>query len=225
MNTAFPIYVMVDGTRMGPLTRRELSAHLAAGGIKPSDLAFDVSTSKWVPLKNLVEIEVLKREGITTVAPRGPRLAGRRRRIAAGLVDLFLMGLISALVGGVFYALTTVIGAKFIEDKAVGIPRLIAIGSIGAYILGTVGALAGQTWLLVRTGQTLGKKLLGVRVVGLHGERPKLAALLLRTYVPPLIYFVPMVGVIWMMVSVAFLCGSTRRTLHDRMAKTCVLVA
>jgi Tol biopolymer transport system component/uncharacterized RDD family membrane protein YckC len=127
------------------------------------------------------------------------------RRISAALIDL-------ALLLGLFVVLALTIGERKVEG--------------GSVSLSLSGAAAGLYFALVllyyfaleaALGQTVGKLLLGLRVVDPDGSRPSVFAIGVRTLLRivdwlPLLY---LVGFITMMVT-----GSRRQRLGDLAAKT-----
>jgi uncharacterized RDD family membrane protein YckC len=83
-----------------------------------------------------------------------------------------------------------------------------------------------QGFPLHATGQTWGKKLLKMKIVGLDGEKPGLGRLLALRYLPlRAMSLVPVVGQIYALVDVLLIFGDERRCLHDRIAGTRVVMA
>jgi uncharacterized RDD family membrane protein YckC len=127
------------------------------------------------------------------------------RRISAALIDL-------ALMFGLFVVVALAIG----ENSAGG-------GSISLSLTGTGAAfylalvLVYYFALEATIGQTLGKLLLGLRVVRPDGSRPSVAAIALRTLlrIVDWLPFLYLVGFITMMVT-----GPRRQRLGDLAAKT-----
>jgi len=81
--------------------------------------------------------------------------------------------------------------------------------------------------LLAREGQTLGKKIVGVRVVRQAdgGGAGFVGTWLLRAFVPGLLAAIPLLGDPFMLVNVLFIFGEERRCLHDLIAGTKVVRA
>lgn len=97
--------------------------------------------------------------------------------------------------------------------------------------------------LLATRGQTIGKKILGLRIIKADGENPGfVGAFLLRTAVPLLLYAMPLMfyavswrsgpdslvmitwlGVVFFLIDILFIYGEEQRCLHDRMAGTIVV--
>ena len=81
--------------------------------------------------------------------------------------------------------------------------------------------------MLSMRGQTIGKRLLGIRIVRFgDGSNPGFVrAWLLRSLVVGLIGTLPMVGNVFMIVNYAFIFRADRRCLHDLIADTKVVKA
>src|SRR5262249_6732664 len=107
-------------------------------------------------------------------------LASRMRRVAAFLIDIFLF-----LVSGVPGALIA---------RLAGISRTSSFG----YVLTSISFLlffAYQCYLIATSGQTLGKRWLGIRIVKLNGLPVSfVSGVLLRLIVPVLFACVPKLG-------------------------------
>lgn len=146
--------------------------------------------------------------------------ASALRRGLAGFVDLVLLVPLSATVG---LLLCLALGLP--------VPRLAELSPdlLLAYLLDggatstlliavaaalTVGYFGGFHWL---RGQTPGKRLLGIMVVNIHGERPSVVRSLLRTVAYLLSALPVSIGFLW----VGF--DRERRALHDWVAGTYVV--
>jgi uncharacterized RDD family membrane protein YckC len=78
--------------------------------------------------------------------------------------------------------------------------------------------------LLQRFGQSVGKRVMGLRIVRTSGERASLGRLFwLRTVLPGAIGVVPVIGWAFGLADTLAIFSSDRRTLHDRMADTIVV--
>lgn len=90
--------------------------------------------------------------------------------------------------------------------------------------LAIIALLVMQFVLLYRRGQTVGKKIVGIRIVRPDGTRASFPRLLFLRYgLPGLIGAIPFVGVVFSLVNVLFIFGEERRCLHDRIADTIVV--
>ncbi len=77
---------------------------------------------------------------------------------------------------------------------------------------------------LIKDGQTLGKKVLGIRIVDLEGNLPTMKGHLLKRYAT---YFlpgqVPIAGQLFSFVNVLFIFSKQKRCIHDLFAGTMVV--
>jgi uncharacterized RDD family membrane protein YckC len=138
----------------------------------------------------------------------------------------------------------TRLGAAFIDGLTVGIayvPMLIVLPSMmsqrqpdQALVFPMMGImfvllLALGAWncvLLHRNGQTLGKKVLGIKVVRSDGSRIGLGRIFGLRFLPiTLLGMVPILGPLLTLTDALFIFGEERRCLHDRIADTIVVTA
>lgn len=129
------------------------------------------------------------------------------------------------------------LAARIIDGLAPFAP-LIALGAVGvaagspailrAGLAGTIAAalalLGLNAWWIHRYGQTLGKRLLGLRIVQAGGSRATFGRIFWRRIVlTGVIEAVPLLGWIFALVDPLFVFSATRQTLHDRIAGTIVV--
>ena len=98
------------------------------------------------------------------------------------------------------------------------------MGSVGV-VVAVIGFIV-WFWLTImymaRNGQSIGKKLVGIKVVRTDGSPASLGRLIwLRNVVNGLISIVPLYG----FVDALFIFGESRQCLHDKIADTVVLKA
>ena len=158
-------------------------------------------------------------------------LAAPWRRIAAVALNLLMMLVITAGVGFLVSAIGGLLGRNF------GNPALIGYGTMLAYVV-------GQAMLMANSGQSLGKRIMGIRVISEDGSDPSLvqdgsepslvqylllreAAILLPLAI--LLKFLPLIGGMLSLVVAAacilmmFMEDGNRRTGQDMLAKTLVI--
>ena len=150
-------------------------------------------------------------------------LASRGGRLGAAILDSLIIGVFFyvPLLVGVF------ISGGFTTLAAQGEPDPAAIMStfgIGA-LLGLVGAIA-WAWITIRyvlqNGQTIAKRMIGIKVVRRDGSRASLGRIFwLRNVVNILLSMIPLYGVIDSLL----IFGDTRQCLHDKLADTIVVNA
>ena len=99
----------------------------------------------------------------------------------------------------------------------------------GALLLlfASLGLTIYQCVLLTSQGQTLGKKIMGIRIVRWEdgGNPGFVGAFLMRAFVPGLIYAVPLLGFLFWLTDCSYIFRDDRRCIHDLMAGTKVVVA
>jgi uncharacterized RDD family membrane protein YckC len=135
-------------------------------------------------------------------------LASRSSRFVALLLDWLVSGLVmipGAIVGAV-------LGGEDLAD-------VLAVGSLALFW--------GLQWLMVASsGQTVGKRWCGIRIVGQRGARVGFVrGVLLRSWVMQGLTWIPVLGGLLGLVDVLMIFGSQRRCLHDRLAGTKVVMA
>jgi uncharacterized RDD family membrane protein YckC len=80
--------------------------------------------------------------------------------------------------------------------------------------------------LLAEKGQTIGKKVVGTRIVDLQGGLPPVGKLIaLRYLVPWLAGTIPYLGGLFSLADALFIFGAERRCIHDHLAGTRVVNA
>lgn len=143
----------------------------------------------------------------------GLELAGRGHRFGAAMIDGIAVSLLALPIGymaGVF-------------DFAQRGGQSFASG-LGMAIVGFVIFVLMQSYFLKRNGQTIGKKIVGIRIVDLEDNVPSLGALLARRYAPIyLVSVLPVAGSLLALVDDLFIFKSDRRCIHDLIAKTKVV--
>lgn len=121
------------------------------------------------------------------------------RRVAATLLDWLILTAVSLLLG-VFLKGTT--GSIILNIASIAI-------SIG-YVVGY------QSY----TGQTLGKKVMGIRVVDAQGNKPSAMTFFLRDVIGKMVSGL-ILGIGYLMV----IWDSKKQALHDKIASTYVIKA
>ena len=146
--------------------------------------------------------------------PQVHALAGRWQRLGAAMID-GIIGLIVALPImyqlGIFDAIMT----------AKKVPYSVTLISA---VFGFVVFLLIHGYLLKKNGQTVGKKIVGLRISDLQEGVPNFGRLITLRYLPiSLVSIIPVVGQILPLVDILFIFRSDRRCVHDLLAGTKVV--
>ena len=142
--------------------------------------------------------------------------AGRGTRLGAVLLD----GLIQ---GAVYYALAFTAFAALLPNPRAGDVWGALLTQVG---VGLLLFFAINGYLLVTQGQTVGKKLLGLRIVRSDGSRASAGRLIgLRYLLSWLLMFVPLIGAIYALLDSLMIFRESRKCLHDNLADTIVIKA
>lgn len=142
------------------------------------------------------------------------RLAGRGARLGAILLDNIAL-LVALLPGG----LALISAAGSYGNDGMG-------GALVLLVFGFFGVLGVQIYLLVQNGQTIGKRMIGIRIVDYSGGTLLGAwrVLGMRTFAPGFIAGIPYVGWLFPFVDALFIFGEERRCIHDHMAGSKVVI-
>jgi uncharacterized RDD family membrane protein YckC len=235
------IHIAKNGQRMGPYSETQVRDMLAAGSIARTDLAWYEGMADWkpagevlpastapaipappvpplTPLTPVTPSPVAPTPGAPispVVRPIDPNLAGRGSRLMAFLIDGFIFTL-CFVPGGIMLWM----GAGDHNDT---------LQIIGGILIGLLflALLAVQIYLLSTRGQTIGKKMMSVKIVKYADDSNPgfLHACLLRLIVPGFINGIPFIGYLFPIVDACFIFGDERRCIHDLIASTKVVNA
>jgi uncharacterized RDD family membrane protein YckC len=150
--------------------------------------------------------------GIGTIASAGQRLGGR-------IIDAIIMfGVLLTLIGGIIAK--SIAGDGKVETGAAFVGGLVATAIGAAY----------EILLVARSGQTIGKKLVGTKVVRLSdGQIPDMATSVKR-WLPNAVGLIPKLGgPISLLIGIAsivlVLTDPKRQSINDKFANTVVVRA
>jgi uncharacterized RDD family membrane protein YckC len=137
-------------------------------------------------------------------------LASLGQRFGAALLDgLFGAGL------GIFAAIALPMSQKS--------PLLMNIG-IAIFVTAAIALLAANLIYIHRNGQTLGKKMLGIRVVRSNGDRIDLGRYIGMRWLPiTLLGAIPLIGPFISLLNPLLIFRASRKCLHDDIADTIVI--
>jgi len=234
-----------DGKEYGPSPANQIREWLAAGRANLDTKAKAVGSEEWRRLGDYVEFGAREAPPLSTPAPAAtadfdaaftPRtavatepgaLASRGDRFLAQLLDN-VIGLACILPGALMIAFAAV-RAGFNYKLGGGIEGLATVAGIGAGLsvlsFAALTLFAVQLWMLVTRGQTIGKRVLGVRIVTIDdGANPGFIKIfLLRLILPALLSAVPYLGMFFTLTDYFFIFREDRRCIHDLLAGTKVV--
>ncbi|MGC9536253.1 RDD family protein [Streptomyces sp. UG1] len=144
-----------------------------------------------------------------------PPLAGSGKRTLARILDMILVGV-------VVWLLTWGFGVTELDTDT---DKVEYSNSLAQSAIAAVLYIAYDTYLTVRTGQTLGKRLLNMRVANLdNGATPSVQSALIRAAVL-WIPFAFLCACIWTAISGgwSYFDRPYKQGLHDKAAKTVVV--
>jgi uncharacterized RDD family membrane protein YckC len=165
---------------------------------------------------------------VADVSPGGDELtlASRLARLGAAILD-------SIIVGALVYTplvFSGAMGAAMAEVMRENNP--MAFWSLFLSAAGMVSLLLFVGWAVVTfrfvaaNGQTIAKKLVGIKVVRSDGSRATVGRIFwLRNVVNTLISLIPLVGALYGLIDLLFIFTERNQCLHDKIADTIVVNA
>lgn len=232
-------FIGKDGKQLGPFAEEQVRAKLVAGEVSHDDLGWHEGMPEWKPLRTLFAASTFPapetpRTGTSSIpldssdfkAPEpSASLAGRGSRLGAYLLDQ-LIALVLILPG--LWKLLQ----PFMKDLEAGnapTPEELLANIAPALPLLIIPLLAFvivQVVMLVKNGQTIGKKMLGIRIVKLDGSNPGFTnVIIMRGILPGLIGGIPMVGPVFSLIDVLLIFREDHRCVHEMIAGTIVVKA
>lgn len=152
------------------------------------------------------------------------KAASRLTRLLATIIDglfilvpFFIFGFIAAVIAG-----ASMSALKRGDFAANG---MLAIVLMGLILLSWLVVLIVQLVLIARYAQTVGKRIMKIRVVRFSsGEQCGLGRYFwMRIVVPALLQMIPFLGFIFWIADPLFIFAHDRRCLHDHLADTKVV--
>ena len=234
-----------DGKEYGPVSADKIREWISAGRANAHTSIKRVGETNWTTIAGLAEFTPAASAGADPLPPAAapvppaadpvipaafapapaatlaaPEAPSRWLRLGSAILD----GIISSFL--MLPGFGIMLAAGFLSrPHQPNTPLLIA--GFCALGLGFAIILGIQIYLLSTRGQTIGKKLLGLRIVRIEdGSNPGFVkAFLLRAFVNGLIGAVPGVGPVYSLVDLCFIFRDDRRCIHDLIAGTVVVKA
>lgn len=201
-------YILQGGQWVGPKSSGELHALAASGRLTAVDVVVQEGMSAGISAANAGFVAAAVVSGPVGAAA----FASRGQRLGAALIDGLLS--VASLIPGM---VLSVISLQTGPDTR---SLLTVLGSL-TILLALFGLQAYQWYLLTRSGQTLGKRLVKVRVVKQEDEGlPGFGRVVgIRLLLNALFAMWPPYAI----MDVLFIFGERRECLHDRLAGTKVV--
>lgn len=224
-------HIARNGQQAGVFSEEDVRSKLLLNEFSPSDLCWTEGMTDWQPLSTRFTPATAAPSSTDDGAalnPYAPPQTNVTPVARAGSLQLASLGdrLVAAILDSVILVLLMIplfIGTAM-SDNSSG-PEPVALALIGVSALLLIGLLIYNLVLLATRGQTLGKKLKGIRIVTFpDGANPGgVKAILLRGFVNGLIGAVPLLGPIYSLVDICFIFREDRRCIHDLIAGTQVV--
>jgi uncharacterized RDD family membrane protein YckC len=145
--------------------------------------------------------------------------ANRGVRLGAAVID----GMIPTLA---FVPLLIGVGLNFSGFSAGNGLTAFTIIGMGIAIIGILAWIGITIYFVNRNGQTIAKRMLGIKVVRSDGSPASLARIFwLRNVVSALPGGVPILGSVYQLVDSLFIFGERQQCIHDMIADTIVVKA
>ena len=156
-----------------------------------------------------------------SLAERGARL------LAASIDELILLAISLPMVFGAVPAIIAMVSGGT-DPELLDTSDVLRVMVRGPGTIITVVALIAwcviTAWLVAANGQSIGKRMVGIKVVRTDGSRASFARIfLLRNAVNALPNLLPYVGWLYQLVDPLLIYQDSRQCLHDRIADTIVV--
>ena len=150
--------------------------------------------------------------------PEEFELAHRGARLVAVLVDAVAVGILYTIMTALFFSHQY----ELVRTGAMSVPRWFAY----MLLLGYACFIVLNGFTLWQRSQTLGKLLLGIRIVRSDGTRASFVRIVgLRYFFTNVLGLVPLFGQIYVLVDSLLIFRESRQCLHDNIADTIVVKA
>lgn len=153
-------------------------------------------------------------------------LASRLSRLAAQIIDSLILAPISAFVMVYYLNITAFMESDDPGELMAYMASLDIFDVVMVTLPPALGYVVINYFTLEKYGQSLGKRLCGIRIVTLTNHIPPVRKLIFdRFLLIQAIGVVPGIGGIFSILNVLFIFGSEKRCIHDVIAQTKVVKA
>lgn len=217
-----------DGKEYGPVAAAQIRAWIAAGRASLDTQARFLGTEEWKRLGDFPEFTGGVAPPLLDSPPpsAGADLASLVERLGAWLLDtLFAMICMTPLLIGIPLAALSAALNDHDWQSVAALPGMVFAVSVAGLAL--LALAIAQIWMLSTRGQTIGKRIVGIRIVrAIDGSPPGFVrAWLLRDFVKGILCSIPVFGKVFCLVDLCFIFRADRRCIHDLIAGTRVISA
>jgi uncharacterized RDD family membrane protein YckC len=235
-------HIAKNGAQLGVLSEEEITSRLASGQLSSNDLFWTDGMAEWQPLgsKFRSPASFPPPSSAASINPyaapasnvlRAPsagesfELADRGTRLGASIIEglVFLLAASPMIIAVGFKEMFADGLAE--ESSATAEPTEMNFLLLGLGLLLVLGVGIYQLVMLATRGQSIGKRLLGIRIVT-HPDAANpggVKTIIMRGFVPGIISNIPLLGPIFSIVNVCFIFREDRRCIHDLIAGTQVV--
>jgi len=154
-------------------------------------------------------------------------LASRWARLGASLIDSLIVCVVFFPLLLLIVSLSFIPGMRDSGSFLANIELISTslVGKVVAAIMGIGIYLLIHGYMLVKSGQSIGKKALGIQIVDYNTQQllPPGRVLGMRYVITSLIAQLPVIGQFWGLIDALFIFGNEKRCLHDLMANSSVI--
>lgn len=237
------IYLARNNQQAGPYTLEQINQMLANQQVLLTDLAWHQGMTEWKPLGELTQGKLSYQPQGSQTAPTfsqessyrvevrskpNTELASISKRAFAKIFDLILWIPFFAIPSFMMdqtakNKILALQGQTFTPQTQQQIFDLISPAAWQTMAIYILVMLAIQAFLLAKSGQSLGKRIMGIQIVDAQtfGKVNLTRVFLLRSIVFIILNFLSMPLIT--ILDYAFAFGKKRQTLHDLLAKTKVI--
>jgi uncharacterized RDD family membrane protein YckC len=245
------IYLARNNEQAGPYTLDQLNSMLTADQVVLTDLAWHDGMDTWQPLSQLTGgrkyyAPAQMAAPFSSAPPMSNAAATTATLATQGKTNIALAPLATIgqrILGTVIDNVLTLVSMSplfshlnlaAMSEQSGSMDGMAALMgnvpdmSLIVTLLLLLGIATAQTVLIIRKGQSIGKLILGTRIVDEQsGLRPNaMNTFVLRSFVVGLLYNLPVIGMFILLADFIMMLTSDQRiSLHDKLAKTRVVEA
>ncbi len=232
-------HIARNNQQLGQFDEGAVRQKLSEGEFLATDLCWTEGMADWQPLGQVVAAASAAPPVIGEVNPYSPPTVQQSYRTESAVTGAPLATLGQRL-GGALLDFLALLVAYMPMIMAVGSSAFVAaaqgkepsaeqlqpnMGLIGFSGVLFVILFVVNLVLLIKRGQSIGKRIVGTRIVALESDTNPggVKTVLLRVIVNWVLQAIPLFGLIYWLVDILFIFGKDRRCLHDLLAGTRVV--